>query len=142
MQCLTAGSSGEKFILCLPFGHNDAEKNEAARPGVPDKLAHSRRDENQLPGPELCLFRADVHLPGTFEEVIEFCGLIQHMGECGFSGRDDGMGHAASESGSGTSHCIRMEEFDKQGAVDDAFMGIISNVPDEHRRSLAGKNLT
>jgi hypothetical protein len=127
--------SGDEFlILCLPFRRNDTEEYEIIRPGIPDVLPGSRRDPDYLACTDRSLFRSDMHLPVPAEDIVEFCGSFQQVREGLFSRGNDGMGDTAPEPGH-FRDIIGMEEFAENGTVDDAFMGAVGTVADEHRVS-------
>jgi hypothetical protein len=106
-------ASDQFFVCCLPFRGHDAEENEVSCPGISDELLPATRDENDLP----VMYRrgpgADVHLAGSFEDIIEFRGISQDMGQGRLAGRDDRVGNAAAEPLC-TGHLVGMEELCKK----------------------------
>jgi hypothetical protein len=72
-----------------------------------------------------------MHLSGSLKNIVEFSGFQQHMGECGLTGRDDGMGNTAFKILC-PRHLIGMQQLAEKGAVKDTFMGAVSDIADDH----------
>jgi hypothetical protein len=68
--------SGKGLVLCLPFRGDDAEKDEVTGTRVDDILDFFRRGEDDLPGFYDRDFAPDMHLSGTFENIIKLGGPV------------------------------------------------------------------
>jgi len=89
--------SEQVLILFLPWRGDEAEEYKGLCARVHDVLGFFRRDEDNLPRQDRFCLVTDMHLPGSFEDVVEFCGTPQGMRKGRFPDRDDRMGDAAPQ---------------------------------------------
>jgi len=69
------------LVVGLPLRVYDAEEDQIDRAGVPDELPGTRRDMDDLARTDGGLVAIDLHLPAAAENVIEFGGAFQHVGQ-------------------------------------------------------------
>lgn len=122
-------SADKPLVPRLPLGGDDAQKHEVSGSHISDELPGPGWDKDDLPWPDKGLLSVDMHLPVPFEDVIEFHGTLQDMGQGRFTCRHDGVGNAAAKSRC-LWYLIGVQEFAEDGPVDDAFMGACGNIAD------------
>jgi len=127
-------SANKDLIIGLPFRGHDAEEYKIFMTGIPDILACSWRDQNELACMDLLVFRTDVHLAAPAQEIVEFRRGMQDVGECRLTRRDNGMGDTASQL-PGPCHVVRVEELAEERSVDNAFMTAAGDVSYNHANS-------
>ena len=69
---------------------------------------------------------------GSFQDIIEFRGIFQDMGQRQHPGRDDRVGNAAAEPLC-TGHLVGMEELCKERTVNYPVAGTVSDIKDDHK---------